>query len=225
MFKEIAEWNKDLELYNVWDEAFARYGRVVCSATLERALAEASAQAQPPAHGTLYVAQAALFDKDHWKLAISQEFFGGLPAEIGYCAGHNRRLTALEYHKCSEILAFNQDVVMMLGRMEDIDLLGGMYQSRRLEAFYVGAGTQLELYPGTLHYGAMETSKEGFCFLVCLAEGTNTPLDGPCEGSENQMLIQKNKWVLCSEDAAEEIAAGAPVWMLGGSISLAYPGA
>ncbi len=35
--------------------------------------------------------------------ALQNKGFGGIPIEIGYCNGHNKKLNAVEYHRSSEI--------------------------------------------------------------------------------------------------------------------------
>lgn len=220
MLEKIRRQNEALEIFPVWSEALDRYGRVVMSDTLGEAAELVARRVEMPEKGTFYTPQSDFLNDQEMKKEISNRFFGGLPVEIGYCIGHNSDLNALEYHKCNEVLAFNGDVVIFLGRMEDMDLLGGIYQMSQLEGFFVPSGTQIELYPGTLHYGAMETSRAGFSFIVCLLEGTNTPLEARVEGRENEMLIQKNKWVICNKAAEEEIACGAPVWITDASIHL-----
>ena len=220
MLDTIKRRNEALEIFPVWSEKLDRYGRVVMCDVLGKAAELVVQQAEKPESGTFYTPQADFLCDQEMKDEISNQFFGGLPVEIGYCIGHNNNLNALEYHKCNEVLAFNGDVVIFLGRMEDVDMLGGIYRMSQLEGFFVPSGTQIELYPGTLHYGAMETSKAGFSFVVCLLEGTNTPLAAKPDGRENEMLIQKNKWVICTSEAKDEIVCGAPVWITDAGIYL-----
>ena len=42
-------------------------------------------------------------------------FFGGLPAQFGYCNGVNTRLACCEYHQCSELLVAADDLVLVVG--------------------------------------------------------------------------------------------------------------
>lgn len=128
--------------------------------------------------------------------------FGGLPIQIGYCNGDNRKLNGLEYHRSSEINIAVNNLVLLLGREQDIEA-DGTYDTSRVEAFFVPAGTVIEVYATTLHYAPCTAEGEnGFRCVVVLPKGTNTELDfaAGAEG-EDRLLAAKNKWLISHEEA------------------------
>ena len=58
----------------------------------------------------------------------------GLPIQIGYCNGDNRKLNGLEYHRSSEINIAVNNLVLLLGREQDIEA-DDTYDTSRVEAF------------------------------------------------------------------------------------------
>ena len=130
--------------------------------------------------------------------------FGGLPIQIGYCNGDNHRLNALEYHRSSEIDIAATDLILLLGRQQDIEE-GDTYDTSKVEAFFVPAGTAVELYATTLHYAPCTAEKGGFRCAIVLPRGTNEdlPFEAAKEG-ENRLLTAVNKWLIAHEDAGIE---------------------
>ena len=70
--------------------------------------------------------------------ALQNKGFGGIPIEIGYCNGHNKKLNAVEYHRSSEINVAVTDLVLLIGSQQDItdDFT---YDTSKIEAFLVPA--------------------------------------------------------------------------------------
>lgn len=44
---------------------------------------------------------------------LQNRAYGGLPIQIGYCNGHNKKLNAVEYHRNSEINVAATDLVLL----------------------------------------------------------------------------------------------------------------
>lgn len=112
-----------------------------------------------PEDSTVYVPS----DKNLEALAIAEEFrcraYGGLPIQIGYCNGNNHKLNALEYHRCSEVNVAATDMILLLGRQQDI--AGDYtYDTSKVEAFLVPAGTAIEVYATSLHYAPCNGERE-----------------------------------------------------------------
>ena len=107
---------------------------------------------------------------------LQNKGYGGLPIEIGYCNGHQ------------------QDV--------EKDYT---YDTSKVEAFLVPAGTAIEVYATTLHYAPCHVNESGFQCVVVLPKGTNTELtfEKAVEG-EDKLLTAKNKWLIGHEEAAIE---------------------
>lgn len=71
---------------------------------------------------------------------LQNKGYGGLPIEIGYCNGHNKKLNGLEYHRNSEINVAVTDLVLLIGHQQDIEK-DFTYDTSKVEAFLVPAGT------------------------------------------------------------------------------------
>ena len=141
-------------------------------------------------------------------LSVAQEikdrFYGELPIQIGYCNGHNVLLNAVEYHRSSEINVAATDAVLILGQLADVtdDFT---YDTSKIEAFLVPAGTGIEVYATTLHYAPCHVNEGGFQCVVVLPKGTNTELTFPTEKTgEDSLMTAKNKWLIAHEDAKIE---------------------
>ena len=135
---------------------------------------------------------------------IEKVFYGELPIQIGYCNGDNHKLNALEYHRSSELDIAQTDLILLLGMQQDIED-GDIYDTAKVEAFLVPAGTGVELYATTLHYAPCTAQEGGFRCVVVLPKGTNEelPFETAKEG-ENRLLAAMNKWLIAHEDAQIE---------------------
>ena len=130
--------------------------------------------------------------------------YGGLPIQIGYCNGDNHKLNALEYHRSSEINVAVTDMILLIGMQQDIEA-DYTYDTGRVEAFLVPAGTAIEVYATTLHYAPCTAAEGGFRCVVILPAGTNTELTfAPGEDGEDRLITAKNKWLIAHEDAKIE---------------------
>ena len=125
---------------------------------------------------------------------LQNKGYGGLPVQIGYCNGHNKKLNAVEYHRNSEINVAVTDLVLLIGHQQDIEP-DHTYDTSKIEAFLVPAGTGIEVYATTLHYAPCHVNEGGFQCVVVLPKGTNTDLTfqtaedgrGQLDDSQEQM--------------------------------------
>lgn len=130
--------------------------------------------------------------------------YGGLPIQIGFCNGNNKKLNALEYHRCSEVNIAVTDLILLIGMQQDI-APDYTYDTAKVEAFLVPAGTVIEVYATTLHYAPCTAAEGGFRCVVVLPQGTNTDLDAEYDiSTEDQLLTMKNKWLIAHEEAGIE---------------------
>ena len=195
MKEKLRVLNPEIKIYSVCDPEFKEYGEIIsdldASEVIENALKIAK-----PIGGASYtpsipeLENIAEFDK------IRDEYFGGMDIQIGLCWGYNTKLNALEYHKCTEINIAATDMLVFLGRLSDIK--DGMFSSDDVKAFFVPAGTAIELYNDTLHYCPCQTAKDGFYSVVVLMKGTNGPLN--FTPADNR-IIGHNKWVIWHKEA------------------------
>ena len=135
---------------------------------------------------------------------MKERAYGGLEIQIGYCNGNNKKLNAVEYHRSSEINVAVTDLVLLIGSQQDItdDFT---YDTSKIEAFLVPAGTGIEVYATTLHYAPCNVQDGGFQCVVVLPAGTNTDLTfETAKTGEDSLLTAKNKWLIAHEDAAIE---------------------
>ena len=207
-----------MKLYEVTDPSFAQYGRVIGLDTAS--LIEAAKTVPMPADGgSAYVPTLPAFEALPIRETIANKYFGGAPAQIGYCWGHNDTMNAVEWHTCSEInAAVAGDLVLLLGDVRDIGA-DGKYDSAKLKAFVLRHGQAVEVYATTLHYCPINMKKEGFGCVVGLIAGTNTDIDFE---NDDPRLTAKNKWLLAHKDCADLMASGAVDGITGENIRLTF---
>lgn len=205
----------DMKIQNVTDAAFKKYGRVHEGYTLNEIQKEM--QNTPLPQDVVYVASVEEMEKLTEAKDLKNKFFGGLPIQIGYCNGHNKKLNALEYHRSSEINIAVTDMILLVGQQQDVQE-DYTYDTALVEAFLVPAGTMVEMYATTLHYAPCGVGENGFRCVVVLPKDTNTDLEVPAgENGEYKLLTAKNKWLIAHEDAK---IAGAFCGLKGENITL-----
>ena len=139
-----------MEIRKITDPAFRAYGRVLTEYDCTDLLRQM--EKTPLPRGVTYVASAPELERLPVFEELARRAFGGMEIQMGYCNGHNQRLDAVEYHKSSEWNLACTDLILILGREQDIDPETLCYDTSRLEAFLVPAGTAFETYGTTLHY-------------------------------------------------------------------------
>lgn len=188
-----------MEFLNVRDAAFRQYGQVMEGYDLGEICR--TMEEMPCPEDVIYEPSVAALEELEIAETLRQEGFGGLDIQIGYCNGRNKKLNALEYHRNSEINIAVTDLVLLLGRQQDIQA-DGTYHTSQVEAFFVPAGTMIEVYATTLHYAPCNTEEDGFRCVVVLPKGTNTEIDFPLpKTGEAARMTAKNKWLLAHEEA------------------------
>ncbi|MFA9422287.1 MAG: DUF4867 family protein, partial [Sedimentibacter sp.] len=142
--------------------------------------------------------------KELEQLNISKELrireFGELPIQIGFCNGNNYLLNAVEYHRSSEINIAVTDLILLIGSQQDIEE-DYTYDTSKIEAFLVPAGTIIEVYATTLHYAPCNANEDGFRCVVVLPKDTNLSLESKIKKSgEDALLFARNKWLIGHKD-------------------------
>ncbi len=183
---------------NLTDPAFRKYGRVLPIDTpdLLKRLADT-----PLTKDVEYVASVDTLEASAEFNTICNSVYGGMPIQIGYCNGSNHKLNAVEYHRDSEVDIPVQGCVLILGSEQDIEE-DFTYDTAKLEAFEVPAGTAVEIYGTTLHYTPCNLAQEGFQTAIILPKGTNT--DKPelrGEMPEDRLMTAKNKWLIAHAES------------------------
>ncbi|MFW2490009.1 DUF4867 family protein [Clostridium chromiireducens] len=183
---------------SVTDKEFKKYGQILknydCTEIIEKM------KSTPLPEGVIYEPSI----KELEELSIAKELqdreYGELPIQIGYCNGNNYMLNAVEYHRSSEINIAVTDLILLIGSQQDIED-DYSYDTSKIEAFKVPAGTIIEVYATTLHYAPCNVSEEGFRCVVVLPKDTNLALENKVEKvEEDALLFAKNKWLIGHKD-------------------------
>ena len=186
----------------VTDPAFKAYGRIITGYDFS-GLLKAMEQTPLP-EDVIYIPSLPGMEALPAAKELENGIYGQMPIQIGCCNGHNKKLNAVEYHRSSEINVAVTDLVLLIGSQQDItDEL--TYDTSKIEAFLVPAGTGIEVYATTLHYAPCNVQDGGFQCVVVLPAGTNTDLTfETAKTGEESLLTAKNKWLIAHEDAAIE---------------------
>ena len=208
-----------MKLYQVTDPEFREYGRVIegCKVT---DILSALREKTPLPEGTAYVSDDENINTLPEAKELEYVLFGGVPAQFGWCNGHNTKLNCLEYHRCSEFNLGTEDFILLLARQQEIE--NGVLDTDKVKAFLVPAGVLVEVYATTLHYAPCHAdASKGFKVLVVLSKGTNEARpEFAAQTEEESYLTAANKWLLAHEDSSEA-KGGARVGLKGVNIDIA----
>jgi hypothetical protein len=208
-----------MKIYSVNDPEFRRYGRVMAGYDVSP-LVEALNKNTPLPEGTGYVPEEPALQTLAAAKALAPALYGGLPAQFGWCNGHNTKLNCLEYHRDSEFNLGTEEFILLLAKEDEIE--AGKLDTAKVKAFRVPAGVLVEVFATTLHYAPCHTdAAKGFRVMVALPQGTNTEKPAlHTKGGDDAWLWAANKWLLAHAESAEA-KAGAYVGLTGKNIDLA----
>lgn len=205
-----------IQIQKVTDKSFKKYGRILTGEYDVKALC-AQMEKIPLPEDVIYEPSVAELEALPIMKDFTYSLYGGLPIQIGYCNGHNHLLNAVEYHRSSEINVAVTDIILMIGKEEDIND-DCTYDTSKIEAFLLPAGTVIECYATTLHYAPCGVDGKGFRCVVVLPKDTNLDLEVKPEGAkEDKLLVARNKWLIAHEDAKID---GAFNGLVGENVSL-----
>lgn len=191
-----------MNIQKVTDQAFRKYGQVLEGYDFTGIIKEM--KHTPVPEDVIYVPSAEELEALDIIKDLQNKGYGGMPIQIGYCNGHNKKLNALEYHRNSEINIAVTDLILLIGCQQDVEP-DHTYDTSKVEAFLVPAGTGIEVYATTLHYAPCHVNEGGFQCVVVLPKGTNTDLTFPtAKTGEDKLMTAKNKWLIAHEDAKIE---------------------
>ena len=129
-----------MKIQNVTDASFRKYGKVLEGYDFTALIREM--KHTPVPENVIYVASVEELESLDVARELQNKGYGGLPIEIGYCNGHNRKLNAVEYHRNSEINVAVTDLVLLIGHQQDI-APDFTYDTANIEAYLVPAGTEI----------------------------------------------------------------------------------
>ncbi|MCM1188345.1 MAG: DUF4867 family protein [bacterium] len=189
-----------MKILSVKDPAFGKYGRVIDNVDFS-GLVEAMKKTPVP-EGVAYEPSIPELEALPVMAKLSEVVYGEMPIQIGYCNGHNTKLNAVEYHRDSEINVAATDAILLLGMLQDVEA-DHTYDTSKIEAFLVPAGTGVEVYATTLHYAPCSVEGRGFQVAIVLPRGTNYPLkaahpqaSGAVVDNEDCLITAVNKWLI-----------------------------
>ena len=208
-----------MKIYSVYDPEFAEYGQVIdgmddVAAEIINVLKDA-----PCPEGVEYVPEYAPMQALPAQQIVSDNLYGGMPVQLGWCNGHNTKLNCLEYHKDSEYNLGVSDFILLVAKQGQIE--NGVLDTSKVVAFKAPAGAIVECYATTLHYAPCSAKLgDGFQVMVALPKNTNTDMPKIAVRSfEDKRLWARNKWLLAHKDTSEA-AAGAYVGLVGENIDI-----
>ncbi|MEG2622802.1 MAG: DUF4867 family protein, partial [Clostridia bacterium] len=144
-------------LKSIKDPAFSQYGKVISGLDVTELMAEM--EHTPLPDGVVYEPSVEALEALAVCAQIRDVCYGGMPIQIGYCNGDNHQLNALEYHRDSEVNLACTDLILLIGREQDIDWTNFTYETQKVEAFLVPKGCLVEVYATTLHYAPVSAGE------------------------------------------------------------------
>ncbi|MGM0878306.1 MAG: DUF4867 family protein [Bacillota bacterium] len=213
--------NTHISFYHVKENEFTPYGKIINNYNFSE-LESYMMQTNIPEDGNVYVPSVMQMEQSQVKEQVQTNFYGNLPIQIGYCNGRNSTLNGLEYHKGSEINIALTDIVLLLGKVQDIN--NNHYSTKNVCAFFIPKGTVIELYGTTLHFAPCKVTDEGFKVVVILPAGTNQPLEKEVKirTEEDSLLFMTNKWLLVHPEREMLINRGAYTGIDGENTQIHY---
>lgn len=210
-----------MKIQSVYDKSFKKYGQVLEGYDFTELLETLRAVSEKPMDAVIYTPGCAELETLAVSAQMSQNGFGGMPIQVGYCNGNNTKLGCLEYHRDSEFNVAADDIVLLLGLREGIGD-DWVFDTAGVEAFLCPAGVGVELYASAMHYAPCSADiSGGFRVVIVLPKGTNTERpDIVPRCHEDKLLTARNKWLLPHPDSSEA-KSGAVVGLRGENIDIA----
>ncbi|MBR3929875.1 MAG: DUF4867 family protein [Clostridia bacterium] len=186
----------------VTSRSFKPFGRVIKGYYL-KSLMDRMQETECPSDSVTYVPSVESLESLPIFKQFSEEAYGGMPIQIGYCNGFNHTLNAVEYHRDSELNYACTDLILLVGKQQDITK-DFHYDTGKMQAFYVKKGTLVEMYATTLHYAPISSEENAtFRCVVVLPKGTNEalPARGKAKTKEDALLTHVNKWLIAHPES------------------------
>jgi len=184
-----------MEILSVMSPEFKAYGRIVDNVDIVPLLEEL--KKTPVPENVVYEPSVKALEETATFTQLTRITFGEMPIQIGFCNGHNSMLNALEYHKDSEVNVMATDAILLLGLRSELED-DFTYDTAKVKAFLVPAGTAVEVYATSLHYAPCGVAGKGYQVAIVLPKGTNYPFTQKREriAGEDRLMTAVNKWVV-----------------------------
>ena len=216
MLDLLREKNKNIKIYSVDSKEFKSFGKIIEGVDTKEIENEAL-KIENPETASSYLPSVAAFEKLEIFDTIKDECFADMPCQIGYCWGHSNFLNAAEWHTSSEINIAVKPLILFLGHIWDIT--DEKISSSDFTAFYLPAGTMVEVFATTLHFCPCEVEKDGFGCIVALPKGTNTELETK---PQDKKIFRKNKWIIAHTENKGLIDRGVVPGIVGENYKIEY---
>lgn len=208
--------NRHIKIKGITNLSFKKYGKIVTGYDFTEIIKYMEEKTPIPEEGCVFVPSVCALEELDTAKKLQNNYFGELPIQLGYCNGSNSKLNYLEYHKSNGIILAVTDIVVFLGKIQDIS--ENEYDTKRAEAYFIPEGVAVEIYSTTLCSVPCKMEINGFkCVLISL-KGTATPLRDDSE--EKNTLMFKNKWLLTHMEAKEYITKETKAGLLGENIEV-----
>ena len=123
-----------MKIYSVMDDNFKKYGRIIKNIDLSSVIN--AMESTPVPDDVVYVPEDASLMKTEFAADMKNRYFGEYLVQVGFCNGHNQKLNAVEYHRSSEVNVACTDMILLLGKQQDIED-DFTYNTDNIEAFLV----------------------------------------------------------------------------------------
>lgn len=220
-YQNVKSLNDHVPFYHINDIEFKQFGRKIDHYQFDE-LTGYMESTSIPTEGNVYIGSVEEMEQTNIKALVETNFYGRHPIQIGYCNGENSSLNGLEFHKSSEINIACTDLVLLLGKVQEIE--NNQFDVKNIKAFFAPKGTAIEIYATTLHFAPCKVTSVGFKCIVILPKGTNESLVQPVESVEelDKLLFMKNKWLLAHSDRKVLIEKGAYKGIIGENIKIHF---
>lgn len=218
--EELQKLNPEYQILSVDDPKFGEFGVIYHQYDQDFEMIERlMKQVEIPETGSSYVTSFKDLENLPVIAQMSRDVYAGMPTQAGQTVGHVDSFSAIEYHTCSELNIMMDDVVMVLGRRQELDQHGNFDPNQTGSIFFVPKGTVIEIYNDTLHYAPIEVTKAGFKVIVILERGTNEELPSDFV-TTNKRIVKQGKFQVVHASRTDKIQAGAEVGVIGKLIKL-----
>ncbi len=210
--------NKKYEIYDITDPKFNAFGTILEGYNLTDIQNYAKETIEIPKEGNSYSPSNTNLENFEVVKEIGADIYAGLPIEAGECSGQNTSFSAFEFHQGSEVNLILTDVIMILGKRDQ--MVNGYFNAQEdAKAFYIPAGSVIEMYGTTLHYSPCKVYESGFKVIVILIKGSNESLAIDFK-SKNKQIIKINKFQMVHESRKDKIKQGIKVGLSGELIEI-----
>lgn len=213
-----------MRIKSVFSHSFEKYGKVISGYDVTELLKKLDETTKKPSDAVIYEPGDAGLESLPIAKELSENAYGGMPIQIGYCNGNNTKLNCLEWHRGTELNIPSNDIVLLVASLQAVK--NGKLNTSMVEAFYAPAGTIVQVYETTLHYAPCnavkngKVSDEGFRVIIVLPKDTNTEKPNiEAKNLEDKLLWAKNKWLIAHPDT-NEAKQGAFVGLEGVNIDI-----